>query len=380
MDLYSKIEELRRRGESFALATVVSRQAPVSSHLGDKALVFEDGRFEGYVGGACSREIIRKQALEALRLGKPRLVKITPEAAAQVVLERADEVIIPMTCASEGAVEVYIEPLVGKASLLVVGGSQIALTTAQIAARMNYRVTLACDMPELAGVSLESDIQVLDWRELEGWLPLQNPAKTSIVVASQGHYDEDTLALIARWMPQPAYLGLVASRKRGATVLDNLEILGVPKTALLGLKYPAGLDLGGRGRDEVAISILAEIILHKSGKAWADSAGVAKEKVPASTQTSSQPLPSSPQNDPTLLREIQQVASIAAEISAVTSTAAASPTLLPSGMAIDPTSGEVLEIARAVSAEYQGQTYYFSCPNCRAKFLKNPDKYLKGKA
>lgn len=376
MDIYSKIAELRRKGETFALATVVSRQAPVSSHLGDKALIFEDGRFEGYVGGSCSREIVRKQALEVLRLGKPRLVKITPEAAAQVVLEHADEVIIPMTCSSEGAVDVYIEPLVAKASLLVVGGSQIALTTAHIAARMNYKVTLACDMPELAGVSLESDIQVLDWRELEGWLPNQNPAKTSIVVASQGHYDEDALALIARWMPNPAYLGLVASRKRGATVLDNLEILGVPKTALSGLKYPAGLDLGGRGRDEVAISILAEIILHKSGKEWADSAGVAKEKIPASTQTSSQPMPFSPQNDPTVMREIQQAVSVAAEVSVAPS----SPTPLPPGTAIDPTSGELLEIAKAVSAEYQGQTYYFSCPNCRAKFLKNPDKYLKGKA
>ncbi|GEM82314.1 XdhC family protein [Meiothermus hypogaeus] len=376
MDIYGKIAELRRKGETFALATVVSRQAPVSSHLGDKALIFEDGRFEGYVGGSCSREIVRKQALEVLRLGKPRLVKITPEAAAQVVLEHADEVIIPMTCSSEGAVDVYIEPLVAKASLLVVGGSQIALTTAHIAARMNYKVTLACDMPELAGVSLESDIQVLDWRELEGWLSNQNPAKTSIVVASQGHYDEDALALIARWMPQPAYLGLVASRKRGATVLDNLEILGVSKTALPGLKYPAGLDLGGRGRDEVAISILAEIILHKSGKEWADSAGVAKEKIPASTQTSSQPMPFSPQNDPTVMREIQQVVSVAAEVSATPP----SPTPLPPGTAIDPTSGELLEIAKAVSAEYQGQTYYFSCPNCRAKFLKNPDKYLKGKA
>ncbi|GIW37920.1 MAG: hypothetical protein KatS3mg074_318 [Meiothermus sp.] len=376
MDIYGKIAELRRKGETFALATVVSRQAPVSSHLGDKALIFEDGRFEGYVGGSCSREIVRKQALEVLRLGKPRLVKITPEAAAQVVLEHADEVIIPMTCSSEGAVDVYIEPLVAKASLLVVGGSQIALTTAHIAARMNYKVTLACDMPELAGVSLESDIQVLDWRELEGWLPNQNPAKTSIVVASQGHYDEDALALIARWMPQPAYLGLVASRKRGATVLDNLEILGVSKTALPGLKYPAGLDLGGRGRDEVAISILAEIILHKSGKEWADSAGVAKEKIPASTQTSSQPMPFSPQNDPTVMREIQQVVSVAAEVSATPP----SPAPLPPGTAIDPTSGELLEIAKAVSAEYQGQTYYFSCPNCRAKFLKNPDKYLKGKA
>ncbi|MCX7602091.1 MAG: XdhC family protein [Meiothermus sp.] len=372
MDIYSKIAELQRNGEAVALATVVSRQAPVSSHLGDKALVFEDGRFEGYVGGSCSREIVRKQALEALRLGRPRLVRITPEAAARVVLEHADEVMIPMTCASEGAVDVYIEPLVGKASLLVVGGSQIALCTAQIAARMNYRVTLACDMPELAGVSLESDIQVLNWRELPDWLAHQNPAKTSIVVASQGHYDEDALALIAASMPNPAYLGLVASRKRGATVLDNLELLGVPKTTFPQLKYPAGLDLGGRGRDEVAISILAEIILQKSGKQGFDGRLAMPEKTPVVAPNHSRSAP-----HPGVPEEIRQVASIAAEIGA---SAAAAPANLPPGTAIDPTSGEVLEIAKAVSAEYQGQTYYFSCPNCRAKFLKNPEKYLKGRA
>ncbi len=369
MDIYSKIAELQRKGESFALATVVSRQAPVSSHLGDKALVFEDGRLEGYVGGSCSREIVRKQALEVLRLGKPRLVKITPEAAAKVVLEQADEVVIPMTCSSEGAVDVYIEPLIGKAHLLIVGGSQIALTTAQIAARMNFTVTLACDMPELAGITLESGIQVLNWREIGGWLQGRNPAKTSIVVASQGHYDEDALALIASKTPSPAYLGLVASRKRGVTVLDNLEILGVPKTTFPTLKYPAGLDLGGRGRDEVAVSILAEIVLLKSGKQLAgggwqiEEVGVAK--VPAHNVQV---------GDTATQEAVQAVEAVVAEL----------PTLLHQpltpGYAVDPTSGEVLEIAKAVSTEYQGQTYYFSCPSCRAKFLKNPNKYLKGSA
>ncbi len=357
MDIYSKIAELKQKGESFAVATVVSRQAPVSSHLGDKALIFEDGRFEGYVGGSCSREIVRKQALEVLRLGKPRLVRITPEAAAKAVLEHADEVVIPMTCASEGAVDVYIEPLLGKADLLVVGGSQIAFATAQIAARMNYTVTLACEQPELLGVSLESEIQVLHWREIASWLEGRDPARTSIVVASQGHYDEDALALIAHQMPKPAYLGLVASRKRGAVVLDNLEILGVPRALFNDLRYPAGLNLGARGRDEVAISILAEIVLRRGGKhEWMEPQTVATPQVSH--------------------KAVQAVEAAAQELPPLEPAQG----VLPPGYAIDPTSGEVLEIAKAVSTEYQGQTYYFSCPNCRAKFLKNPDKYLKGKA
>jgi xanthine dehydrogenase accessory factor len=373
MEIFGKIADLKRKGETFALATVVSRQAPVSSHLGDRALVFEDGRFEGYIGGSCSREIVRKQALEVLRLGRPRLVKITPEAAARVVLEHADEVVIPMTCSSEGAVDVYIEPIVSKASLLIVGGSQIALATAQIAAHMNYSVTLACEMPELAGVRLESEIQVLDWRDIEGWLVGQNPTKTRIVIASQGHYDEDSLALIAKQMPNPAYLGLVASRKRGISVLDNLEILGIPKTTFPKLKYPAGLDLGGRGRDEVAISILAEIILLGGGKQIAGDGRQAKEVV-QETPSIGQSASALPINPPATNQIVQAVEAAAAELPAI-----AQPRALGPDFAVDPTSGEVLEIARAVSAEYQGQTYYFSCPNCRARFLKNPDQYLRGK-
>lgn len=374
MEIYSKIVELRQKGESFALATVVWRQAPVSAHLGDKALVFADGRFEGYIGGSCSCEIVRKQALEVLRLGRPRLVKISPEAAARVVLEHAEEVVIPMTCSSEGAVEVYIEPLIAKAGLLIVGGSQIALTTAQIAARMNYTVTLACDMPELAGVGLEPEIKLLNWHDIGDWLESQKPARTSIIIASQGHYDEDALVLIAKQMPNPAYLGLVASRKRGAAVLDNLEILGVPKTTFPHLKFPAGLNLGGRGRDEVAISILAEIILLGGGKQIASDGWQAKEvnlEAPTIGQlASAQPFSPSATN-----QIVQEVEAVAAELPAI-----AQPQALSPNFAVDPTSGEVLEIARAVSAEYQGQTYYFSCPNCRAKFLKNPDKYLKGTA
>lgn len=368
MDIYSKIAELRQSGQSFALATVVARQAPVSSHLGDKAIVFEDGRFEGYVGGACSREIVRKQALEVLRLGKPRLVRITPEAAARVVLEHANEVIIPMTCASEGAVDIYIEPLIAKPLLLVVGASQIALSTAQIAARMDYTVALACDALELAGIDLESEIQVLDWRELGHWLSARNPAKTHIVMASQGHYDEDALVLIAQHMPNPAYLGLVASRKRGATVQDNLEMLGVPKTTFPQLKYPAGLDLGGRGRDEVAISILAEIVWFKNQQA------IPKGRPP-------EVAPGVPSQESSRLEPVESItAGIPAAIPGNAPPLKQSEPTHPPGTAIDPTSGEAIEIAKAVSAEYQGQTYYFSCPNCRAKFLRNPEKYLKGKA
>jgi xanthine dehydrogenase accessory factor len=352
MDIYSRIAELRRRGVSFALATVVMRQAPVSSHLGDKALIFEDGRFEGYVGGACSREIVRKQALEALESGKSRLVKITPQVAAQEILSRSDEVVIPMTCASEGAVDVYIEPQVGQAVLLVVGASRIALATAKLAAASDYQVTLACEESELAGTAGGGEVHVIPWQEVGAWLEGRNPARTHVLLASQGHYDEEPLSAVAKVMPGPAYLGLVASRKRGETVLETLEVMGVARSSLSQLKFPAGLDLGGKTPEEVAVSILAEMVALRHGKGQ-ESQG-RKAESPA------------PQSIP--LDVVQD---------ALVSPQPVGPRTPEPATALDPVCGMSVEIASARhSYELEGTLYYFCCPHCKARFQNDPVKYL----
>ncbi|MBF6594236.1 MAG: XdhC family protein [Thermaceae bacterium] len=352
MDIYSKIAELKRKGESFAVATVVMRQAPVSSHLGDKALVFEDGRFEGYVGGACSREIVRKQALEAIQTGKSRLVKITPQVAALEVLSRSDEVVIPMTCASEGAVDVYIEPQLSQSALLIVGASKIALATAKLAAAIGYQVTLACEEDELAGASLEESLQAIPWKDLGSWLEGRNPSQTHILLASQGHYDEDPLALIAQAQPSPAYLGLVASRKRGATVLETLEVMGVPRAFLSNLKFPAGLDLGAKTPEDVAVSILAEMVALKYGKD-------AQSKGPRAEGQLLQPI---------ALNVVQHTAVSTSEPGTRNPEPAS---------ATDPVCGMSVDIATARhSYQHQGTVYYFCCPHCKAKFQKDPAKYL----
>jgi len=116
-DFFETVAALRREGQSFATATVVGRRAPVSAHLGDRAIVFADGRMEGFIGGACSREIIRKQSLDALRTRRSRLVSIRPDAAAANA-DDPEHVVVPMTCVSEGAVEVYVEPFVPARTLV----------------------------------------------------------------------------------------------------------------------------------------------------------------------------------------------------------------------------------------------------------------------
>src|SRR5262249_24110810 len=97
LDFYERIARLGREGQSFPVATVVSRRAPVSSHLGDHALIFANGRMEGFVGGACSHEIVRTQALDVLASGKGRIVSIRPDATTE---STRDHVVVPMTCIS----------------------------------------------------------------------------------------------------------------------------------------------------------------------------------------------------------------------------------------------------------------------------------------
>ena len=149
MDLFEQIAALRREGQSFAVATVVARRAPVSAHLGDRAIVFADGRMEGFVGGACAREIIRQQALDALKARCGRLVSIRPDAG-ESPKSTGEHVVVPMTCVSEGAIDVYVEPFVQARRLVVVGATPVAESLTRLARSMDYDVVRVVDASRAA--------------------------------------------------------------------------------------------------------------------------------------------------------------------------------------------------------------------------------------
>jgi xanthine dehydrogenase accessory factor len=331
MDLFEQIAALRRDGQPFALATVVARRAPVSAHLGDRAIVFADGRMEGFVGGACSREIVRQQAIDALKTRCSRLVSIRPDAS-EPGASTGEHVVVPMTCVSEGAIDVYVEPFVPARRLLVAGATPVADWLVRLARAMNYDVVRVVDGRERHDIEQDAaalGAAVIAFDGLVASLRARASAGTdlSAVVASQGHYDEEALeAILKCGVP---YVGLVASRTRGAAVRALLEERRVPGTATI--RIPAGLDLGARTPPEVALSILAEIVQVRPGGVHAAAT------VPA-------PAP---------------IADPAASESAV-----------------DPVCGMHVTIATArQTAEVDGVTYYFCCAGCRAKFLANPQAY-----
>jgi xanthine dehydrogenase accessory factor len=321
-----RIAELSQTREPFAMATVVARRAPVSSHVGDRAIVFADGRMQGFVGGACSREIVRRQAVAAMRSGTPRLVQIRPGAPAD-----ADDasppgtVVVPMTCTSEGAVDVYVEPHLPPRILLVAGFTPVADALARIGALLDgYRVVRVVEERELGELKAAADAMAL--AALPAFLADLHACDReglAAVVATQGHYDEPALeALLAR--DALPYVALLASRKRAAGVFEFLERRGVARNRLESVRNPAGLDLGARRPGDVAISILAEII---------------------EAASASEPQPARPDG---LLTE----------------------------PAADPVCG--MDVDGAVAshvAEFEDRTYYFCCAQCRAAFLDDPSPY-----
>ena len=328
-DFFEKVTALRREGQLFATATVVGRRAPVSAHLGDHAIVYADGRMEGFVGGACSREIIRQQALECLRLGHARLVSITPDAGAEKTQD-AEHVVVPMLCVSEGAVEVYVEPNLRRRRLVVAGSTPVADALTRIALTLDYDVVRVVDTHEQRDLEPQATALGFTIAPLDGLEAVMRDAggDAAAVVASQGHYDDQALEAILR--AGAAYVGLVASRTRGSTVLKGLQDAGVAHVGTV--RSPAGIDLGARTAPEVALSIVAEIVQLRPAQAI------------KSTTRDHHP-PTAPPPEPQT--------------------------------AIDPVCQMHVKIASARHiADVAGTTYYFCCAECRRRFVEDPARFL----
>jgi xanthine dehydrogenase accessory factor len=239
VDSWEVLEEasgLAKRGESFALATVVWRQGPSSSQQGSRAIITAAGELHGWIGGACAEPVVIREARQVIEQRSARLLLLgTPGQFGAAVPEGIT--VVPISCQSEGALEVYIEPVVPAPSLIVVGRSPMARTLTELATAIGWRATLVSG----------DDFAAAD----------AGPG-SMVVVATQGHGDEEIVeqAVAAR----PAYLGLVGSHKRGHAVLGYLADRGVSREDLDRVKVPAGLDLGPTSHQEIAVAILAELV------------------------------------------------------------------------------------------------------------------------
>ncbi len=308
--------ELTRRGEAFALATVVWRQGPSSGQQGSRAIITATGELHGWIGGACAEPAVIREARQVITEGSPRLLllgspKQFPSTGQPDVMTRSGQPVpegvsvVPIACQSEGALEVYIEPVLPTPHLVIVGRSPMAHTLADLARALGWRAALI-DGPDFSAADADE--------------------RSMVVVATQGHGDEEavTEAVAAR----PAYLGMVGSRKRGAAVLGYLSDRGVPADQLARVRVPVGLDLGKTTHQEIAVAILAELVQLRA----AGALGGRKATGSAAARTAS---------------------------------------------AVDPVCGMTVTAgASGRPLEHEGVTYWFCGAGCRSAFEKDPGAYL----
>jgi xanthine dehydrogenase accessory factor len=263
-DILAAISARRETGEPFALATVVRTVAATAAKAGAKAVILPDGTIsEGWIGGGCARAAVIKAARDALADGRSRLVSVQPpDALSQQGIAANEEQggvrFARNMCPSQGTMDIFVEPVLPRPQLIVCGSSPVAVAVADFAKRAGFEVT-AC-APSAEQAAFES----VD-RRIEGYaLPVGEAGARYVVVSTQGRGDE--AALQAALAIEADYVAFVGSRRKAEALRKALAERGVAAERLARLKAPAGLDLGAITPDEIAISILAEIVALRRGK------------------------------------------------------------------------------------------------------------------
>jgi xanthine dehydrogenase accessory factor len=248
-DLYSKAAELAARRRPFAIATVVRVEGSSSARRGSKALIDSQGNILlGWVGGGCAESAVRSEALRCIRSEKPELI----------TLDMQDEILgVGMPCG--GMMDVYIEPVLPQPELVIAGHGRIAETLARLGNLMNFAVTIHDPSAEKENFPEAQRIISKDFKVDE----IAFGPGTYVVIATL--HKNDHLWLQRALDGEAAYVALIASAHRSHLVLDYLLAEGIPPEKVERVWTPAGLDLGAAGPEEIALSIMSQIVALRRG-------------------------------------------------------------------------------------------------------------------
>jgi len=311
----SKAGELLANHESFAIAVVVRYQPPISGKPGNKAIILPDGKIWGWIGGGCAQPVVVKEALKALADGQPRLIRISPSSPPEQGI-----VDYTMTCHSGGTLDIYIEPVLPKPHILILGRSPVAVALAKLGKAINYTVSVAAPQADRERFPdcdlLHTDLDLSQ---------IKVTPQTFVVVSTQGQSDEEALEKALR--SDASYVAFVASKAKTGKIIEYLQERGITTPRLARLKAPAGLGIHAASPEEIAVSILAEIIQ--------------ENRSPKGEQKSEVELPMAKQEE-----------------------------------AKDPICGMMVEVSTAKhKSEFRGSAFYFCCAGCKQKFDKQPEQY-----
>src|SRR5713226_1258359 len=307
--------KLSQAGEAFVLATGVWCERPTSAKPGAQVIIQTDGTMTGWIGGSCAQPVVLREALRILREGDdPYLLRL---GAPGTEIERIGVRVFPMSCTSGGILDIYMEPHLPRPKLVLVGDSPVIAALSQLAGVLDFAI-MQLDTADLSKVQIDE--------------------RTYVLVATHGQYDEDALEQALR--SSAAYIGMVGSHKRAEACREYLRTSGLMESQIECLKAPAGLDIGAVTPQEIAASILAELVeVRRRGPL------VNQEQTRFASEEHLEGKDAILEHEPET--------------------------------AIDPVCGMIVEIATARHrAKLDGQDFYFCCPACKRLFERNPQEYL----
>ena len=308
-ELLQLAQTLNERDEPYAMVTVVRVGAPTSAYVGAQAIVLRDGRLCGWIGGACAKEIVIAAAREAIVTGKPALVRIANDERQP----EPDVVQHAMPCASDGMIELFVQPHSAGTTLCVLGDTPAASEARFFAQRLGIRLVHSVDEAAVA------------------------------LVATQGAADAQ--ALEAALASPAQHVLMIASRRKADRLRDLMRMRGVREDRLAQLQAPAGQDAGARTPSEIALVVVAGVLALLRGK------GVSQvEHEPA-----------------------EAASGVVVATPAVTESV---PPDKQASTFINPVCGMAVSTVTAMHVEhYDGEDYYFCCSGCLTTFRHDPAKY-----
>jgi xanthine dehydrogenase accessory factor len=321
-DIVDQAGRLRAEGEPFVIATVVAYKSPQSAKPGSKAIIRPDGSINGWIGGGCVQPIVIREAQKALNTGKPKLVSISPEATHG---DWKGVEAYMMTCQGGGSLEIYLEPVLPKPDLIIVGDSPIAQILSGLGRLLDFKVCVAA-LEATQERFPEADIVMTNLESLRQRID----SRSYVVVATMGNGDEEGLEAVVGTKPQ--YLGLVASREKAKSLFQYVRDKGATAEDIARIKCPAGLELGGETLPEIALSVIAEITRLRRTDPANSSKGAS-------------------------LPVMQKTAEASTE-------------------SIDPVCGMTVATANArYTTAFEEKTIYFCCLRCKEAFEQAPQQY-----
>jgi xanthine dehydrogenase accessory factor len=308
-ELMELARDLNRRGEAYAMVTVVRAVAPTSAYLGAQAIVLADGTLHGWIGGGCAKDVVIGAARTAIDKGEPKLVRVSNDQ----IYPEEDVEHYAMSCASNGSIELFIQPYSVRSALCVLGSTPAADEARFLAERLQIRLT---DTPGQAPV---------------------------VLVATQGQGDEEALEAALR--SSAAHVLLIASRKKTEKLRSAMRMRGIDESQLARIQAPAGPDAGAKTPAEIALVAIVGVLALLRGRSKNLGSGQTLTNI---TQAGEEMASPSAQ-----LRPVSQEEKF-----------------------INPVCGMAVSVANPKHVErYEEVSYYFCCDGCLTTFQKDPAKY-----